>query len=81
MDPDRLQYFLAHFWDDQKCEQIWILGPGIYHKNTLKIQEDMGASLNNIIFISENLKFRTCAKVRVPNFFKSESLKIRKCEL
>ena len=27
MIPDRLQYFLEHFWSDQKCDQIWTLGP------------------------------------------------------
>ena len=34
MIPDRLQYFLEHFWKDQTCDQIWTLGPHIYHQNT-----------------------------------------------
>ena len=34
MIPDRLQYFLEPFWNDQTCDQTWTLGPHIYHKNT-----------------------------------------------
>ena len=56
MIPDRLQYLLEHFRNDQKVDQIWTLGPRIYHQNTSKLQEHMGTSLKNIIFISENLK-------------------------
>ena len=36
MIPDRLQYFLEDFWNDKKCDQIWTLGPRIYHQNTSK---------------------------------------------
>ena len=57
MITDRLQYFLEHFWNDQTCEQIWTLGPRIYQQNISKVQEIMGTSLKDIIFISENLKF------------------------
>ena len=46
MIPDRLQYFLEHFWTDQQCDHIWTLGPRIYHQNTLRIQENIGSSLN-----------------------------------
>ena len=34
MIPDRLQYILNDFWIDQKCDQIWSLGPRIYYENT-----------------------------------------------
>ena len=33
MIPDRLQYFLEHFRNDQKYDKIWTLGPRIYHQN------------------------------------------------
>ena len=37
MIPDRLQYFLDDFWNDQKCDQIWTLGPRqSISKNTTK---------------------------------------------
>ena len=49
MIPDRLQYFLEHVWIDQECDQIWTLGPRIYHKHAWKIQEIMITSLTNII--------------------------------
>ena len=52
MIPDRLQYFLEHFWKEQKCDQIWTLGHRSYHQNTSTIPEYMGTSLN-IFFISE----------------------------
>ena len=41
MLPDRLQYLLEHFWNDQKCDQIWNLGPRIYHQNIKQIQEEI----------------------------------------
>ena len=53
MIPDPLQC-LERFWNDQKRDQIWTLGPRIYHQNTSKIQEQMGV-LEPIIFISDNL--------------------------
>ena len=34
MIPDRLQDFLENFWNDQKCDQFWTLGPRIDHQNT-----------------------------------------------
>ena len=49
MIPDRLQYFLEHFGNDQKCDQIWTLGPRIYHQNISKNKEHMGASLNELM--------------------------------
>ena len=42
MIPDRLQYCLEHFGDDQECDQIETLGPRIYHQ---KIQENIWTSL------------------------------------
>ena len=33
MIPDRLQYLLEPFWNDQKFDQIWTLEPCIYHQN------------------------------------------------
>ena len=50
MIPDRLLYFLEHFWNDQKCAQIWIPGPRIYHQKCFnEYKKIVGASLNNII--------------------------------
>ena len=34
MIPDRLQYVLEHFWNDQKCDRIWTFYPRIYRQNT-----------------------------------------------
>ena len=49
MIPDRLQY-LEHFWNDQKCDTIWILGPRICHQHTSKnTRTIMGTSLKNLI--------------------------------
>ena len=39
MIPDGLQYFSEHFWNDQKCDQIWLLGPRIYNQNISKIHK------------------------------------------
>ena len=41
MIPDRLQYVLKHFWNDQKRYQIWTLGPRICHQNIQKIQANL----------------------------------------
>ena len=43
--PDRLQYFLEHFWIEQRCDQIWSLGPRIYHKNKLNNARNYGGIL------------------------------------
>ena len=59
MIADRLQDFLEHFWNDQKCHQICTLGPRNYHKNTSKIQESYGSILDKYylhIWESEILK-------------------------
>ena len=32
MIPDRLQYFWEDFWNDHKGDQIWTIGPRIYHQ-------------------------------------------------
>ena len=46
MIPDRLQYFWEHFWNDQKCDQLWTLGPHIHHQNTSNnTRKSMGTSL------------------------------------
>ena len=68
MIPDRLQYFLEHFWNDQKCDQIWTIGPRIYHQNISKIQDMYGGILEHIMFHiweSEILMFwNACAPCR-----------------
>ena len=45
MIPDRLQYFLYDFWNDQKCDKIWTLEPLIHHQNTSRIQANIGTPL------------------------------------
>ena len=50
MIPDRLQYFVDFFWNDQTCDQIWTLGPRTYHQNTSTNTRNIGISLNNIMF-------------------------------
>ena len=55
MIPDRLQYFWKHFWKDHKCDQIWTLGPRIYHQIILKCRREMmGTSLNILFHIWES---------------------------
>ena len=66
MIPDCLQYFLDDIWNDQKCDQIWTLGPRIYHQNILKHTGKKGTTLKHVIFIFENLKFWKAWKVCVP---------------
>ena len=76
MLPDRLQYFWEHFWNDQKCDQIWNLGPHNHQQNNSKnIRKLRGTSLNTF-FISENLKLWLLGNVCVPNFLKFCNLKI-----
>ena len=53
MIPDRLQYFLEHFWNDQKCDKLWTLGPHIYHKNISKDTRKMGHPWQILCFRSE----------------------------
>ena len=49
MIPDQLQYLLDDFWNDQKIDYIWTLGPRIYHLNILKhTRQSMGISLKII---------------------------------
>ena len=36
MIPDRFRYFLDDFWNFEKCDQTWTLGPRIYHQNATK---------------------------------------------
>ena len=50
MVPDRLQYFLEHFWNDQNCDEILTLGPRSYHQNTSKIHEKYGNILDKYYF-------------------------------
>ena len=58
MIPDRSQSFLDDFWNDRTCDQIWTLGPRIYHKNTLKHTEIHGNLIKHYYFsMSENLIF------------------------
>ena len=41
MVPDRLQYFLEHFWIDQQNHQIWTLGARTYYQNIRKTTKNM----------------------------------------
>ena len=50
MMPDRLQYCLEHFWNDQQCDQIWILGPRIYDKFISTTARTLWEHLWNISF-------------------------------
>ena len=62
MIPDRLQYILEHLWNDQECDQIWTIGPHIYHQNISKHTRNIGTPLKIIMFINlaiwnfENIK-------------------------
>ena len=61
-----MQYFLDVFWNFENLLKIWTRIPLNYHQNTSKNTRNMGTSLHNIIFISENLKiwcFRKYLKV------------------
>ena len=78
--------FWMIIWNDQKCDQIWTLGPRMYHENTSKIQENMGSSLNILSFHIWESASLICWKVRVPNLFicmfcNVELLKFEKCEI
>ena len=50
MIPGRLQYFLERFRNDQKCDQIWTLGPRIYHQHISKHTRKHGNVLEHIMF-------------------------------
>ena len=65
MIPDRLQYFLDDFWDDQTCDKIWTLGSRIYYKNNSR-HTKYGNLFEHIIVISLKLKFCKFWKVCVP---------------
>ena len=56
MIPDRLGYFLEHFWIDQQFHQIWTLGAHIYYQNTSKHTRKYGNILRNLIFGNMSLK-------------------------
>ena len=81
MIPDRLQYFLKHFWNDQNVTKCGPSDPAFITKILQTLPEIMGTSLNNIIFISENLKFWETWKVHVPHFLKLVNLILRKTKL
>ena len=49
MIPERLQYFLEPFWNDQQCDQIWTLGPHIYYYFS-KIQAKHGNIIDKQYF-------------------------------
>ena len=53
MISDRLQYFLEDVCNFEKCDQIWTLGPHIYHQNISK-ETTNEKTLENNIFISES---------------------------
>ena len=81
MIPDRLQDFLDHFWNDEKCDQIWTLGPHIHHQKISTNIRKYGNIFENFdLPISENLKLCKCWKVCVP-FFKMAILKMKILEL
>ena len=65
MIPDRLQYFLEHLWNDQKCNQIWTLGPCIYHPNTSNDTRNYG----NIV--EKRLCFRLVLSAQAQCFVQS----------
>ena len=50
MIPDRLQYFLEHFWIDQQCDQIWTHEPRIYYQNITTNKETYGNILEKYYF-------------------------------
>ena len=67
MIPDRLQYFLEHFRNDQKCNKILTLGPHFYHQKHFKIDETRLESNREAIldksgssFYYGNLEFGPC---------------------
>ena len=85
---DRLQYFLDDFWDDKKCDQIWALGPCIYHQQYFnQYRKNMGVPWKHIIFYiweSEILRMLEdlCAKLFETvgfNILKIWILKFLKC--
>ena len=79
MISDRLQYFLNDFWNDPKCDQIWTVGPRIYHQNTSKNTRIYVDIFENYYFvISENLKFWNLWKVYVPNLLELWNLEFLK---
>ena len=66
MISDRLQYFLDDFWNFQKINQIWTLGPRIYHQHFKRYKKTWDI-FETYYFRFENLKFWRCW-VCVPNF-------------
>ena len=83
MIPARLQYFLEHFWNEQKRDQIWTLGPRIHHQNISNDTRNMmGTALENMlsyltVFNSLFLQFRKMKFGKV----KLEVLKFEKFDL
>ena len=75
MIPDRLQYFLEHFWNDQKRDQILSPGPLIYYKNTsINIRRIM-ETFPKHIFLNLGTYNLGILKVCVPSFLKGWKLK------
>ena len=65
MIHDRLQYFWDDFWNDQKRDQIWTLGPRIYHQNLSKNTRKIWEHPWGILFrISQNLRIWNYKKWR-----------------
>ena len=55
MIPDRLQYFLEHFWIDKHFHQIWTLGARIYYQNTSTNTRKLWGHPGNILFVISQL--------------------------
>ena len=79
MIPDRLQYFWEHFRNDQKYDQIWTLGPNIYHQNIQTNTRKYG----NILEIMKVVEGRCIyiSHVIIFDFFNFGILKFEKWEL
>ena len=69
MIPDRLQYFLGHFWNDQKCDKYGHSDPVDITKIFQTTQAKLWGIIENLIFISGSLKILFVWKVCVPDLF------------
>ena len=77
MIPDRLQYFLTFLERPKIWPNMDPRTPYFSSKYFTIYKKNVGTSLDNIIFISDNLKFSNCWKVYVPNFWNVETWKFK----
>ena len=70
MIPDRLQYFLDDFWNDQKCGRIRISDPVLSPKYFQKCKKIWEHPWQNITCVFGNMKFWTLWKVCVSKILK-----------